>query len=208
MDYSPNKQAGQQGSPSPQKDGSAHDTVSGKSALHRAAEAINEMNFDILKLERDLTDSRRWGAGCEEVIQGLRKEADTTVRELRGVTKAYASITLERDMFKREMEATRGLNRIDESTIAALRRELATALRERDALRDRPAVIGNSGKQEQLRNQAQAWEAVHNQLYTRAGNFIDPKLPLTCGRNEAVSMIVELQRKAAILDRINAGDFR
>lgn len=166
------------------------------------------MATEMRRLQRELTDSRRWGAGCEEVIQGLRKEADTTVRELRGVTKAYASITLERDMFKREMEATRGLNRIDESTIAALRRELATALRERDALRDRPAVIGNSGKQQQLRAQADAWLAVHDQLYYPGKGPTNPDIPASCGREIAVRMIVELQRKAAILDRINAGDFR
>lgn len=158
------------------------------------------MCAQVSRLERELAGSRRWGNGCEEVIQGLRKEADTTVRELRGVTKAYASITLERDMFKREMEATRGLNRIDDSTIAALRRELATALRERDALRDRPGVIGNSGKQQQLRAQADAWLAVHDQLYYPGKGPANPDIPASCGREIAVRMIRELQEKAQQFD--------
>lgn len=146
------------------------------------------MCAQVSRLERELADSRRWGNGCEAVIRGLRKEADIAARELKAVSEAHRHLQNNFDFNVGEYRK--------------LQHELATALRERDALRDRPAVSADSSQT--VRDQADSWFAVSDQLYRPEKDCTNPDIPASCGCNIAIRMVRKLQRKAAAYDKIIA----
>lgn len=154
-----------------------------------AAKMDNNKRVIELRLARDALETFRRGA---ELRQKDLAEA--------GKQLAEKDDTIDR-LGKRVSEIGSALERT--------RLELCDALRLVDRLENPVLVVNhNSDKQRQLREQADAWIAVHDQLYRPDKNCTNLDIPSSCARNIAIRMIRELQRKAAILDRINAGDFR
>lgn len=114
---------------------------------------------------------REWVEARMDAVR-LGGQAVRLERELKGA----------RDTIAAKTAAIHGLN----ATVAQMLANPVTVINE------------NSAKQEQLRDQADAWYAVCKQL--RGDNAYDPALPPNCGRNGAVRDIQELQEKARQFD--------
>lgn len=147
-----------------------------------ASNGVSGMEVAIHRLEGELHKSR------QRVIDvaAANSSLSTRIRELNGALEGT----------RQELHAAlRSVERLNKSNLAIL---------------SAPHFVinENSDKQRQLREQADSWIAVHDQLCAPEKDLRNLNIPASCGRNIAVGKIRELQRKAAILDRINAGDFR
>lgn len=118
-----------------------------------------------------------------------------------------------RDTFRRGMEARqkdlaeagKDLDEKD-ATIRRLRASVERLNASNLQMLQNPVFVinENSDKQRQLREKADAWVAVHDQLCAPETDLRNLNIPASCGRNIAVGKIRELQRKAAAFDNIIA----